>query len=129
MEDRSVEPVLLDYSYLAYGYECNSKSKFGNSFVNINGKKPKTHRTSVPALAVGYLIYVSKEHLQELNCVIKNRYQTTNRKTEHALCRRIKNFCLWLHGFNAVSVCKRRYTPAKIAYYLFEITYLLKVQI
>jgi len=37
LENRPLEPTLIDHSFLSYGYGCNDVSKFGNSFVNING--------------------------------------------------------------------------------------------
>lgn len=86
-ENRPLEPTLLDHSFLAYGYGCNNVSKFGNSFVNINGQRQKSHKTSVPNLAVGYLIYSSKEHLQDLNRAIKKRYKITGTNPEHAPCK------------------------------------------
>ena len=47
VEGRKVEPILLHHDYLAYGYQCNNKCKLGNSFVNSNGFRPKSHKTSV----------------------------------------------------------------------------------
>jgi len=47
VEGRKVEPILLHQDYLAYGYQCNNKCKLGNSFVNSNGFRPKSHKTSV----------------------------------------------------------------------------------
>lgn len=86
-QNRPIEPALLDHNFLAYGYECNGHSKFGNSFVNSNGQRPKSHKTSVPNLAVGYLIYASKKHLQDLNRAIKKCYKLTGRNPEHAPCK------------------------------------------
>ena len=86
-ENRPVEPTLIDHNFLSYGYECNDESKFGNSFVNKNGQRPKSHKTSVPNLAVGYLIYSSKKHLQDLNRAIKKRYNITGKNPEHAPCK------------------------------------------
>ena len=85
VEGRKVEPVLLHHDYLAYGYQCNNKCKFGNSFVNSNGSRPKSHKTSVPDLAIGYLIYASKEDLRKLNKAIKTRFQVKGR-VEHVSC-------------------------------------------
>jgi len=94
LEDRPVEAALIDHRYLAYGYGCNDASKFGNSFVNVNGQRSKIHKTSVSNLAVGYLIYASKEHLQDLNRAIKKRYRIKSRKPEHAPCKinKLKTF-------------------------------------
>ena len=85
MEGRKVEPILLHHDYLAYGYQCNNKCKLGNSFVNSNGSRPKSHKTSVPNLAIGYLIYASKEDLRELNKAIKTRFKVKGR-VEHVSC-------------------------------------------
>ena len=85
VEGRKVEPILLHHDYLAYGYQCNNKCKFGNSFVNSNGSRPKSHKTSVPDLAIGYLIYASKEDLRELNKAIKTRFKVKGR-VEHVSC-------------------------------------------
>ena len=79
-------PILLSHDVLAYGYECNNYSKFGNSFVNANGQRPRSHKTSVPDLAIGYLIYARKEHLQDLNKSIKKRFNVKG-SVEHAPCR------------------------------------------
>lgn len=68
---------------LLYGYECNMKTKFGTSFTNKNGQRPKSHKTSVPDLCIGFVVYSSKQNLQDLSRVIKNRYKT---KTEHVDC-------------------------------------------
>ena len=68
---------------LLYGYECNKKTKFGTSFTNKNGQRPKSHKTSVPDLSIGFVVYSSKQNLQILNKAIKNRYNT---KTEHLNC-------------------------------------------
>lgn len=68
---------------LLYGYECNMKTKFGTSFTNKNGQRPKSHKTSVPDLSIGFVVYSSKQNLQDLSRVIKNRYKT---KTEHLDC-------------------------------------------
>lgn len=85
MEGWKVEPVLLHRDYLAYGYQCNNKCKFGNSFVNSNGSRPKSHKTSVSDLAIEYLIYALKEDLRELNKAIKTRLKAKGR-VEHVSC-------------------------------------------
>jgi len=63
-------------------------------FFNVNGQRPKSHKTSVSNLAVSYLIYASKEHLQDLNRAIKKRYRKTSKKPEHAPCKmnKLKTF-------------------------------------
>jgi hypothetical protein len=86
-QGRKIEPVLLNHDFLAYAYECNGHCKFGNSFVNSNGQRPKSHKTSVPNLAIGYLIYSSKEHLQELNVAIKKSFKIKGAAAEHAPCK------------------------------------------
>jgi len=64
---------------------CNNKTKFGTSFCNKDGQRPKSHRTSVPDLAIGFVIYASKEHLQKLNKAIKDRFRIIS-KLEHINC-------------------------------------------
>ena len=63
-----------------------NKVKFGSSFCNKDGQRPKSHKTSVPNLAIGFVIYSSKETLQELNKAIKKKFKTKNRK-EHLNCK------------------------------------------
>jgi hypothetical protein len=94
---KSKAPVLLSQDALAYGYECNNHSKFGNSFVNINGQRPRSHKTSVPDLAIGYLIYARKEHLQNLNKAIKQKFHIKGR-VEHAPCR-IEDLKEFVYGY------------------------------
>lgn len=57
--------------YLLYAYECNNKVKFGTSFKNKKGQRPKSHRTSVPNFAIGFVIYAEKKHLQSFNNAVK----------------------------------------------------------
>ena len=83
LEKSPINVNLEKGKYLLYGYECNDKTKFGTSFTNKNGQRPKSHKTSVPDLSIGFVIYSSKENLQELNKVIKSRFKT---KTEHLNC-------------------------------------------
>lgn len=68
-----------------YGYECNKKVKFGTSFCNKNGQRPKSRKTSVPNLALGFVVYSSKENLQKLNRAIKDRFDIKG-KYEHINC-------------------------------------------
>lgn len=68
---------------LLYAYECNKETKFGTSFTNKNGQRPKSHKTSVPNLSIGFVVYSSKQNLQTLHKSIKDRYNT---KTEHVKC-------------------------------------------
>ena len=65
---------------------CNNKVKFGYSFCNKNGQRPKSHKTSVPNLTIGFVVYLSKENLQELNKAIKKRFKTKSR-SEHLDCK------------------------------------------
>ena len=45
---------------MLYGYGCNKKKvKFGSSFSNKNGQKPKSHKTFVPNLALSFVVYSS----------------------------------------------------------------------
>jgi len=69
---------------LLYAYTCNEMVKFGTSFTNKKGERPKSHRTSVPNLALGFVIYGLKEHLQKVNREIKARFNITGK--EHARC-------------------------------------------
>ena len=83
---KSKATILLNHDALAYGYECNNYSKFGNSFVNANGQRPASHKTSVPDLAIGYLIFARKEHLQDLNKSIKEKFHIKG-SVGHAPCK------------------------------------------
>ena len=67
---------------MLYGYECNKKVKFGTSFCNKNGQRPKSYKTSVPNLTIGFVVYSSKDNLQKLNKAIKNRFKIKG-KNEH----------------------------------------------
>ena len=67
------------------GYECNKKVKFGTSFCNKNGQRPKSHKTSVPNLDIGFVVYSSKKNLQNLNKAIKERFNMKG-KNEHINC-------------------------------------------
>lgn len=50
--------------YLLYAYVCNNLVKFGTSFCNKDGQRPKSHKTSVPDLSIGFVFYSSKSNLQ-----------------------------------------------------------------
>ena len=71
---------------MLYGYECNKKFKFGTSFCNKNGQRPKSHKISVPNLAIGFVVYSSKDNLQKFNRVIKDRFNIKG-KNEHINCK------------------------------------------
>lgn len=58
----------------------------GNNFVNKNGQRPKSQKTSVPNLAIGYILYGNKMHLQDLNKAIKKCFNLSG-KTEHVPCK------------------------------------------
>lgn len=85
LQNNPIDVFLDGGPFLLYGYECNGKIKFGTSFRNKNGQRPKSHKTSVPDLAIGFVVYASKANLQELNCVIKKRFKVS-RNTEHVDC-------------------------------------------
>ena len=71
LKNKPIDVDLGGGKFLLYAYECNNRVKFGSSFCNKNGQRPKSHKTSVPNLAIGFVIYSSKETLQELNKAIK----------------------------------------------------------
>ena len=83
LKNSGINVSLKKRENLLYGYECNKKTKFGTSFTNKNGERPKSHKTSVPDLAIGFVVYSSKQNLQALSKAIKDRYNT---KTEHPDC-------------------------------------------
>jgi len=64
----------------------NGIVKFSTSFCDKNGQRPKSHKTSVPNLALGFVIYASKEHLQKLNKAIKERFKMQG-GSEHVNCK------------------------------------------
>jgi len=82
LQGKAIEVDLVGGDYLSYGYSANKQVKFGNSFRNKNGQRPKSHKTAVPKLAIGFVIYSSKENLQIVNSALKKKYNITNRK-EH----------------------------------------------
>ena len=86
LKNKPIDVDLGSGKFLLYGYECNNKVKFGSSFCNKNGQRPKSHKTSVPNLAIGFMVYSSKENLQELNKAIKKKFKTKNRN-EHLDCK------------------------------------------
>ena len=71
LKNKPIDVDLGGEKFLLYAYECNNRVKFGSSFCNKNDQKPKSHKTSVPNLAIGFVVYSSKETLQELNKAIK----------------------------------------------------------
>lgn len=95
LENKPIDVDLGGGKFLFYVYECNNRVKFGSSFCNKDGQRPKSHKTSVPNLAIGFVIYSSKEALQELNRTIKKRFKAKTRK-EHLNCKidKLKKFVL-----------------------------------
>jgi hypothetical protein len=89
LKNKPIDVDLGGEKFLLYAYECNNRVKFGSSFCNKNDQKPKSHKTSVPNLAIGFVVYSSKETLQELNKAIKS-------KKEHLNCKidELKEFVL-----------------------------------
>jgi len=79
LKNKSIDVDLVGGKCLFYGYMCNNQVKFGTSFCNKNGQRPKSHKTSVPDLAIGFVFYASKEHLQNLNKAIKDRFRIVGR--------------------------------------------------
>jgi len=46
LQNMPVDISLDGGKYLLYAYMCNSKCKFGTSFCNKKGERPKSHKTS-----------------------------------------------------------------------------------
>ena len=63
LRNSTVNVNLKKGEYLLYAYECNKKTKFGTSFTNKNGQRSKSHKTSVPDLSLGFVLYSSKQNL------------------------------------------------------------------
>jgi hypothetical protein len=82
LKNQTITVDLTGGSSLFYAYECNGQVKFGTSFCNKNGQRIKSHRTSVPNLTIGFIIYASKSDLQCLNRIIKARFKI-RRNIEH----------------------------------------------
>lgn len=79
-------PIIVDLilgTNLFYAYWCNNRTKFGTSYTNKKGERPKSHKTSVPNLCIGFVVYASKKNLQELCRQVKKRF---NSETEHVDC-------------------------------------------
>lgn len=85
LKNNAIDVDLVGGDSLLYGYSCNGRVKFGTSFCNINGQRPKSHKTSVPNLAIGFVVYASKENLQDVNRAIKRRFRVRGR-LEHVDC-------------------------------------------
>ena len=84
LKNKPIDVDLVGGEFLLYAYACNSWVKFGTSFCNKTGQRPKSHRTSVPELSIGFVIYASKPDLQNVNKAIKHRF-CIERK-EHINC-------------------------------------------
>jgi hypothetical protein len=74
LKNKPIDVELGGGKFLLYAFECNNRVKFGTSFTNKNGQRPKSHKTSVPNLVIGFVVYSSKETLQELNKAIKKKF-------------------------------------------------------
>ena len=84
LKNKPIDIYLEGGKFLLYAYKCNNKVKFGTSFSNKTGQRLRAHKTSVPNLAIGFVIYSSKENLQDLNRAIKIRFKNKN---EHVNCQ------------------------------------------
>ena len=95
LKNKPMDVNLGGGQFLLYAYEYNNRVKFGSSFCNKNGQRPKSHKTSVPNLAIGFVIYSSKDTLQELNKAIKKKFKIKSKK-EHLNCKidELKEFVL-----------------------------------
>ena len=71
LTNKAFKVDLTGGKYLLYAYKCNDKVKFGTSFKNKKGQRPKSHRTSVPNFAIGFVIYAEKGHLISFNNAVK----------------------------------------------------------
>jgi hypothetical protein len=85
LNNKPIDVHLVGGRFLLYAYLCNNQVKFGTSFCNKNGQRPKSHKTSVPDLAIGFVIYASKEHLINANKRIKEKFCIGGR-FEHVNC-------------------------------------------
>ena len=63
LKNKLIDVDLGSGKFLLYGYECNKKVKFGTHFCNKNGQRPKFYKTFVPNLAIGFVVYSSKDNL------------------------------------------------------------------
>jgi hypothetical protein len=95
LKNKPIDVELGGGKFLLYAFECNNRVKFGTSFTNKNGQRPKSHKTSVPNLVIGFVVYSSKETLQELNKAIKKKFKIKSKK-EHLNCKidELKEFVL-----------------------------------
>ena len=50
LKNKSTDVDLGGEQFLLYGYECNKKVKFGKSFCNKNGQRPKSHKNQFQIL-------------------------------------------------------------------------------
>ena len=86
LKNKLIDVDLGSGKFLLYGYECNKKVKFDTHFCNKNGLRPKFYKTFVPNLAIGFVVYSSKDNLQKLNRAIKDRFNIKG-KNEHINCK------------------------------------------
>lgn len=85
LKNQSFKVNLNGGKCLFYAYLCNNHVKWGTSFTNVDGQRPKAHKTSIPNLEIGFVIYSSKENLQNLNKAIKIHFKIKT-KREHLSC-------------------------------------------
>ena len=74
LEKKRVSAFLTGGRSYLYAYACNSMTKSGTSYSNVNGQRLKSHRSSVPNLVVGFVVYAAKKHLQALQKAIKAKF-------------------------------------------------------
>ncbi len=87
LKNKAIDVDLVGGKYLLYAYTCNNKVKFGTSFCNKNGQRPKSHKTSVPDLSIGFVIYAPKKCLQEVNRLVKRQEKfPISARFEHIKC-------------------------------------------
>jgi hypothetical protein len=75
LKNQAIEVFLTGGPHLFYAYPCNGGVKFGTSYLNKNGARPKFHKGSVPNFAIGFVIYSEKRYLQLLNTAIKTKFR------------------------------------------------------
>ena len=85
LSNKAIDVPLVGGLFLLYWYLCNKIVKFGTSFSNKDGQRPKSHKTSVPNLCIGFVFYASKEALIKVNRAIKDKFGNGSR-LEHVDC-------------------------------------------
>lgn len=94
LKNKPIHVELVGGENLLYAYVCNNHVKFGTSFCNKNGQRPKSHKTSVPDLAIGFVIYASKKNLIKLNKKIKERYRITGEHIYNNNINKVEKFVI-----------------------------------